>query len=251
VDTAVDVARQAAAIVLLDKSHGVVADGVRLGRQTFANTLKYIRVTTSANFGNVLSMAIAAGFLPFLPLLPRQILLLNFLSDIPGMTIADDRVDPEQIHRPRTWDLRSIRNFMIVFGLLSSCFDILTFATLRLGSAPAPPCSAVAGSSSRPSPSGRSCSCCAPTGRFGAAGPGSALLGSSIAVAAITIALPYTPLAGPLGLTAVPARILAALVGLTAVYVLANEAAKRRFPPDEQISPFPASLRARPRARVG
>ena len=100
VDTAVDVAKQTAAIVLLDKSLTVVADGVRLGRRTFANTLKYVRVTTSANFGNMLSMAAAAAFLPFLPLLPRQILLLNFLSDIPGTTIAADNVDPEQLEAP-------------------------------------------------------------------------------------------------------------------------------------------------------
>jgi len=133
VNTAVDVAKQSAAIVLLDKSLAVVADGVRLGRQTFANTLKYVRVTTSANFGNMLNMAAAAVFLPFLPMLPRQILLLNFLSDIPGITIADDRVDPKQLERPRAWDLPSIRNFMIVFGLISSVFDVVTFVTLRLG----------------------------------------------------------------------------------------------------------------------
>jgi magnesium-transporting ATPase (P-type) len=78
-------------------------------------------------------MAIAAGFLPFLPLLPRQILLLNFLSDIPGMTIAGDSVDPEQVQQPRAWNLRSVRTFVIVFGLLSSVFDILTFLALRLG----------------------------------------------------------------------------------------------------------------------
>ena len=101
VNTAVDVAKQSAAIMLLDKSLAVVADGVWLGRQTFANTLKYIRVTTSANFGNMLSMAAAAAFLPFLPMLPRQILLLNFLSDIPGMAIAEDSVDSEQLERPR------------------------------------------------------------------------------------------------------------------------------------------------------
>jgi Mg2+-importing ATPase len=196
-------------------------------------------------------MAIAAGFLPFLPLLPRQILLLNFLSDIPGMTIADDRVDPEQIHRPRTWDLRSIRNFMIVFGLLSSCLDILTFATLRLGFG-AGATLFRSGWFIESTVTELAVMLVLRTNRpLWRSRPGSALLGSSIAVAAITIALPYTPLAGPLGLTAVPARILAALVGLTAVYVLANEAAKRRFPPDEQISPFPASLRARPRARVG
>jgi Mg2+-importing ATPase len=248
VDTAVDVAKQAAAIVLLDKSLDVVADGVRLGRQTFANTLKYIRVTTSANFGNVLSMAIAAGFLPFLPLLPRQILLLNFLSDIPGLTIAGDSVDPEQVQRPRVWNLRSVRNFMIVYGLLSSCFDILTFLILRQGFA-AHATLFRSGWFIESTVTELAVMLVLRTNRpFWRSRPGTALLGSSIAVAAITIALPYTPLARPLGLAAVPTRILAALVGLTAVYVLANEGAKRRYPPDEHISPAQAWLRTRPRA---
>jgi Mg2+-importing ATPase len=133
VDTAVDVAKQSAAIVLLDKDLSVIVDGVRLGRETFANTHKYVRVTTSANFGNMLSMAAASAFLPFLPLLPRQILLLNFLSDIPGTTIATDAVDPEQLTRPRSWDIAGIRSFMVVFGLISSVFDIATFLLLHFG----------------------------------------------------------------------------------------------------------------------
>ena len=111
--------------MLLDKDLAVIADGVRLGRQTFANTLKYINVTTSANFGNMLSMAIAAAFLPFLPLLPRQILLLNFLSDIPGTTIAGDRVDEEQVEQPQIWNIAAIRTFMLdlrVDQLASSTF---------------------------------------------------------------------------------------------------------------------------------
>jgi P-type Mg2+ transporter len=231
VDTAVDVARQAAAIVLLDKSLAVVADGVRLGRQTFANTLKYIRVTTSANFGNVLSMAVAAGFLPFLPLLPRQILLLNFLSDIPGVTIAGDLVDPEQVQRPRAWDLRSIRTFMVVFGLLSSVFDILTFAVLRLGFG-AGATLFRSGWFIESTVTELAVMLVLRTNRpFYRSRPGRGLLWSSIAIAAITLALPYSPLAGPLGLTAVPAEVLAILVGLTALYVIANEAAKRRYPP--------------------
>jgi Mg2+-importing ATPase len=231
VDTAVDVARQAAAIVLLDKSLAVVADGVRLGRQTFANTLKYIRVTTSANFGNVLSMAVAAGFLPFLPLLPRQILLLNFLSDIPGVTIAGDRVDPEQVQRPRAWDLRSIRTFMVVFGLLSSVFDILTFAVLRLGFG-AGATLFRSGWFIESTVTELAVMLVLRTNRpFYRSRPGRGLLWSSVAIAAITLALPYSPLAGPLGLTAVPAGVLAILVGLTALYVIANEAAKRRYPP--------------------
>jgi P-type Mg2+ transporter len=239
VDTAVDVAKQSAAIVLLEKSLAVVADGVRLGRQTFANTLKYIRVTTSANFGNMLSMAAAAGFLPFLPLLPRQILLLNFLSDIPGMTIAGDAVDPEQLQRPRAWNLRSVRNFMIVFGLLSSAFDILTFLTLRLGFG-AHAALFRSGWFIESTLTELAVMLVLRTNRpFWRSRPGRALLLSSAAIAAITIALPYSPLAGPLGLVAVPASVLAALVGLTALYVIANEAAKgRALPPgDAQDSP--------------
>ena len=231
VEGAVDVAKQAAAIVLLDKSLAVVADGVRLGRQTFANTLKYIRVTTSANFGNVVSMAVAAGFLPFLPLLPRQILLLNFLSDIPGMAIAGDSVDPEQLEQPRSWDLRSVRTFMLVFGLLSSAFDVLTFLTLRLGFG-AGATLFRSGWFVESTVTELAVMLVLRTNRpFWRSRPGRALVWSSIAIAAITIALPFTPLAGPLGLDAIPTPVLAVLAGLTALYVLANEAAKRRYPP--------------------
>jgi P-type Mg2+ transporter len=232
VDSAVDVAKAAAAIVLLDKSLSVVVDGIMLGRETFTNTLKYIRVTTSANFGNVLSMAAADVFLPFLPLLPRQILLLNFLSDIPGLTIAEDRVDPEQIARPRAWSLSSIRTFMIVFGLVSTVFDLLTFATLRLGF----------GAGAELFRSGwfvestlteLAVMLVLRTNRpFYRSRPGSALLWSSIAVAVVTLFIPYSPLAQPLGLTSVSAQILGALGLLIVLYVAANELTKRRIPPD-------------------
>ncbi len=232
VDTAVDVAKQAAAIVLLDKSLSVIVDGIGLGRETFANTLKYIRVTTSANFGNMLSMAVAAVFLPFLPLLPRQILLLNFLTDFPGLTIAGDAVDAEQLERPRAWSLKSIRTFMIVFGLISTGFDLLTFVTLRLGfnaaeelfrsgwfveSALTELAVMLILRTNRP---------------FFRSRPGSALLWSSVVVAVLTVALPFTPLAAVLGLTGVPLQILGVLAGLTVVYVAVNEMAKRRIPPD-------------------
>jgi Mg2+-importing ATPase len=130
VESAVDVAKEAAEIVLLERDLGVLIQGVREGRRTFANTLKYIFITTSANFGNMLSMAGASLFLPFLPLLPTQILLNNFLSDFPAMTIATDRVDPELVDRPLRWNIRFIRDFMIVFGGISSVFDYLTFGAL-------------------------------------------------------------------------------------------------------------------------
>lgn len=133
VDTAVDVAKSAAAIVLLDKDLRVVANGVRLGRRTFANTLKYIKVTISANFGNTISMALTSLFLPFLPLLPGQILLLNFLSDFPDLAISGDNVDEHELARPRLWDVREVRRFMVRFGAVSSVFDLLTFAVLIFG----------------------------------------------------------------------------------------------------------------------
>lgn len=132
VDSAVDVAKDAADIVLLKKDLGVLAHGVREGRMTFANTLKYIFMATSANFGNMFSMAGASLFLPFLPLLPTQILLTNLLTDFPEMTIASDSVDAELVEEPRRWNISFIRDFMIVFGPLSSIFDFLTFAVLLL-----------------------------------------------------------------------------------------------------------------------
>ena len=131
VDKAVDVARESADIVLLHRDLDVLRQGVIDGRRTFANTLKYISITTSANFGNMVSMALATPLLPFLPLLPKQILLNNFLSDIPSITISTDNVDPEHLEVPQRWSIKEVQRFMIVFGLVSSCFDLLTFAALR------------------------------------------------------------------------------------------------------------------------
>ncbi len=130
VDSAVDVAREAADFVLLEHDLEVLVDGVREGRRTFANTLKYVFIATSANFGNMFSMAGASLFLPFLPLLPKQILLINLLTDFPEMTIAGDNIDPELVQAPRRWDIHFIRRFMFVFGLISSVFDCLTFGVL-------------------------------------------------------------------------------------------------------------------------
>ena len=129
---AVDVAKEAADFVLLEKDLGVLERGVREGRATFANTMKYIFMATSANFGNMFSMAGASLFLTFLPLLPEQVLLVNLLTDVPEMTIATDRVDPEMVERPRRWDIGFIRRFMIIFGLVSSAFDFATFGVLLL-----------------------------------------------------------------------------------------------------------------------
>src|SRR5574342_1035575 len=125
-----DVAKAAADIVLLKQDLGVLVQGVREGRVTFANTLKYVFMATSANFGNMFSMAGASLFLPFLPLLPKQILLTNLLTDVPELTIGTDRVDAQWIERPHRWSVRFIRTFMLTFGALSSVFDYLTFGVL-------------------------------------------------------------------------------------------------------------------------
>ena len=130
VDSAVDVAKDAADIVLLKKDLGVLLEGTREGRTTFANTLKYVFMATSANFGNMFSMAGASLFLSFLPLLPKQVLLTNLLTDFPETTIATDTVDPEMVREPRRWDIGFIRRFMLVFGIISSVFDFLMFAAL-------------------------------------------------------------------------------------------------------------------------
>lgn len=131
VDKAVDVARESADIVLLSPDLDVLRQGVVDGRRTFANTLKYISITTSANFGNMVSMALATPLLPFLPLLPKQILLNNFASDIPSITISTDNVDPEHLEVPQRWSIKEVQWFMIVFGLVSSVFDLMTFGALR------------------------------------------------------------------------------------------------------------------------
>ncbi len=130
VNTAVDVAKEAADIVLLNQDLNVLVTGIIAGRKTFANTMKYIFMASSANFGNMFSMAGASLFLPFLPLLPKQILLTNLLTDFPEMAIATDRVDTISVSKPQRWNIKLIQRFMIVFGLLSSVYDYLTFGVL-------------------------------------------------------------------------------------------------------------------------
>ena len=130
VDSATDVAKDAADIILLEHDLDVLADGVEEGRRIFANTIKYVLMGTSSNFGNMFSVTAAAAFLPFLPMLPFQILLNNLLYDASQMTIPTDRVDEEQLNRPSHWDIGFIRRFMIRFGPISSLFDFATFAVM-------------------------------------------------------------------------------------------------------------------------
>jgi Mg2+-importing ATPase len=229
VDTAVDVAKESAAIVLLDKDLGVLLQGVRQGRRTFANTMKYVFTTTSANFGNMLSMAGAAALLPFLPLLPYQILLINFLTDLPATTIATDRVDPEQLDRPHSWNLGFVQSFMIVFGLVSSAFDFLTFGVLRLGF----------GADATLFRSGWFLESVATellvlfvlrTRRpFFRSQPSRLLAAASLGILAVTLLVLYGPFGSVLGLEPLPLTVLGALAVITAGYVAATEVAKRAF----------------------
>jgi Mg2+-importing ATPase len=130
VNNAVDVAREAADIILLEKSLAVLHNGVMEGRRTFQNTTKYMMMGLSSNFGNMFSMVVASVILPFLPLLPSQILLNNFLYDTSQVTLAGDRVDEASLRKPAHWDLGFIRRYMVRFGLVSSLFDFATFALL-------------------------------------------------------------------------------------------------------------------------
>ncbi|MBO0799847.1 MAG: cation transporting ATPase C-terminal domain-containing protein, partial [Blastocatellia bacterium] len=133
VDTAVDVAREAADLILLRKSLHVVHNAIAEGRQSFGNIMKYILMGTSSNFGNMFSMAGASLLLPFLPMLPPQILLNNLLYDLSQVTIPGDRVDLDYLQKPKKWSIGLIRRYMIWMGLISSAFDFLTFGVLIWG----------------------------------------------------------------------------------------------------------------------
>jgi Mg2+-importing ATPase len=130
VDTAVDIAKEAADIILLEKSLLVLGDGVMEGRKTFANMLKYIRMTSSSNFGNVFSVLVASVFLPFLPMLPMHLLLQNLLYDVSQTGIPFDNVDEEFLRTPQHWNTDSLGRFMVCFGPLSSIFDVATFGLM-------------------------------------------------------------------------------------------------------------------------
>lgn len=229
VDTAVDIAKHASAIVLLDKDLSVIAEGVRLGRRTFINTMKYARVGVSAAFGNMLSMAIASVFLPFLPLLPSQILLLNFMTDFPALSIAGDSVDDEAISKPRRWDVVGIRNFMLIFGLISSVFDIATFAVLRIGfNADAELFRS--GWFIESTLTELAVMLILRTRRhFWQSRPGKALWISSLILALTVLVIPFTEVGVLLQLEPLSWQLLLTLFGLIAVYAAVNELVKNRW----------------------
>jgi len=229
IDRAVDVAKEAADFVLLEKDLDVLIEGIRDGRMTFANTLKYVFMATSANFGNMFSMAGASLFLPFLPLLPKQILLTNLLTDFPEMTISNDNVDQEMLQNPHRWSIPFIRKFMMTFGLLSSLFDYLTFAGLlfllhattdqfRTGwfweSVISAAFVVLIVRSQKP---------------FFKSRPGRYLLITTLLVAGLTLLLPYTLLGKLFEFTPLPLSFLIFLVIVVFFYIISTEVVKSFF----------------------
>jgi Mg2+-importing ATPase len=230
VDQAVDVARASADIVLLRPDLDVLRQGVEDGRRTFANTLKYIGITTSANFGNMVSMALGSVYLPFLPLAAKQILLNNFLSDFPSIAISTDRVDAERIAAPQRWQLREVRRFMIVFGLVSTVFDLLTFALLLEVVDASEPVFQTAWFVVSLLTELVVVLVLRTRGPLWQSRPSALLLWSTAAVALVTLALPYVPAMQALfGFVALPAWLLAALAAIVLAYLLCTEWVKRRL----------------------
>jgi Mg2+-importing ATPase len=229
VNTAVDVAREAADIILLRHDLRVVHEGVLEGRRTFANIRKYIMMGTSSNFGNMFSMAAASVFLPFLPMLPTQILLNNVLYDLSEVAIPLDHVDGEEIRGPQAWDMTFIRNFMWIIGPVSSLFDFLTFyvllAVLKANEALfqtgwfveslATQVLVIFVIRTRRNPL---------TSR-----PHPALAATSVAVVLAALTLPYTGLGQYFGFHPLPLEFLAILAVLVVAYLGIVEAAKRTF----------------------
>jgi len=229
VSTGVDVAKDAASIILLEQSLQVLHNGILEGRKAFGNVIKYLLMGTSSNFGNMFSMAGAYVFLPFLPMLPTQILLNNFLYDLSQVTIPTDNVDQSYVKKPQHWDISLIRKFMIFIGPVSSIFDFLTFfIMLRIFNAGAVLFHTgwfveslatqtlvlfiirTAGNPLRSRPS-------------------RPLTITTLLIVAIGIWLPYTPLAGLLGFTPLPALYFLFLVVMTTIYLLLVQLVKSRL----------------------
>ena len=229
VDSAADVAKETADIVLLEKDLDALVEGVKEGRKTFANTMKYVFMATSANFGNMFSMAGASLFLPFLPLLPKQILLINLLTDFPETTIATDTVDREMVEKPRRWDIGFIRKFMVTFGITSSIFDYLTFGVLLLlfpgmtehfrtgwfiESVISASLIVLVIRSRKP---------------FFRSKPGKYLLIATLLIGILTLSFPFTSFAVPFGFKPLPVSVILILGAIVGLYILTAEIVKRIF----------------------
>lgn len=229
VDSAVDVAKEAADIVLLEKDLEVLCQGVLAGRTTFANTMKYVFMAVSANFGNMFSMAGASAFLTFLPLLPKQVLLTNLMTDLPEMAIATDNVSPETIEKPRRWDIAFIGKFMLIFGLTSSIFDYLTFGVLLF----------IAHASETEFRTGWFTESVISAALivlvirskniFIKSKPGKQLVIATLAVVIAALLLPFTPMAGVLGFAPLPLKLLGLIGAIIVLYIFTAELVKKIF----------------------
>jgi Mg2+-importing ATPase len=230
VDSAVDVAREAADVVLLEKSLDTLADGVVEGRRIFANTMKYVLMGTSSNFGNMFSAAGASLFLSFLPMLPGQILLNNLLYDCSELTIPTDNVDEEFLARPEHWNIAFIRRFMALFGPISSLYDFATFAVmLWIFHAHAPLFRSAWFVESLATQSLVVFIIRTRRLPFFSSRPSRPLLTATLAVVAVGIAIPYSPLAHVLGFRPLPLLFLAILAAMAATYLALAEFAKAYF----------------------
>jgi Mg2+-importing ATPase len=230
VNSGTDVAKDAADVVLLDKDLGVLADGVMEGRRIFANTMKYVLMATSSNFGNMFSAAGASIFLSFLPMLPSQILLNNLLYNAGQLVIPTDRVDPEALARPAAWDMKFIRNFMAVFGPVSSVFDFATF-WIMLHLLHAGPTLFRTGWFVESIATQTLVIYVIRTRRipFFKSRPSRPMLLVPTAAALAGAIIPFTGLAHLLGFTPLPVKFFLLLAGLVVVYLLLVELAKTRF----------------------
>ena len=251
VDSATDVAKDAADIVMLEKDLGVLADGVMEGRRIFSNTIKYVLMGTSSNFGNMFSAAGASLFLNFLPMLPTQILLNNLLYDVSEMTIPTDNVDEEMLRRPSAWDTRFIRRFMAFFGPISSIYDFLTFGVMlfvfhageslfQTGwfvESLATQSLVIFVIRTRRIPFTRS-------------RPSAPLFATTVAVATLGAILPFTPLASVLGFTPLPAAFMGILLVMIVTYLLLVDLGKRVFFRGERKGAPVATRRPPPERRI-
>jgi len=229
VDQAVDVAKEAADFVLLEHDLAVLHEGIVQGRKTFANTLKYVFMATSANFGNMFSVAGASLFLPFLPMLPKQILLINFLTDLPEMTIATDNVDPTFVQRPHRWDISFIRRFMLVFGSLSSVFDFVTFGVLLVVLRASPELFRTGWFVESVLSAMLVVFALRTRLPFTRSRPSRPMLAVTAVVALIALLIPYSPIAGLMGFKALPPVYLLVIAIIVLVYFFSAELVKRVF----------------------
>ena len=227
VATAVDVARDTADVILLERSLGVLRTGIIEGRKAFGNVTKYLLMGTSSNFGNMFSMAVASLVLPFLPMLPTQILLNNFLYDVAQIAIPTDRVDETITRRPQRWDMRALRRFMLTVGPVSSLFDFLTFAVLLIVFRAAEPLFHTGWFIESLVTQTLVLFVIRAPGRIWQTRPSAALVATVTGALALGIALPFTPIAASLGFVAPPWRFIAFVVVVTLAYLTCVDLVKR------------------------